>query len=98
MALRDYITGAFLAFAALRGNTQFKLNIVETHARAHVAKYLAVGNALADTHNHGATPFLTGWLKHMHYKCEFLAFATLNFWARRRPGARYLSPSTLLFR
>ena len=55
IALRDNIAGAFFALATLRGNTQFKLNIVKAHARTHVAGNLSVRNAFADTNNHGGT-------------------------------------------
>jgi hypothetical protein len=61
IALRHNITGAFLALAALRGNSQFKLDIVKTHARAHVAGNFSVRNAFADTNNHGKGFLAISW-------------------------------------
>ena len=59
-ALRHNVTGTVFALTALCCNTQFKLNVVKAHACPHVAMDFAVRNALADTNNHGVTPF--GWL------------------------------------
>ena len=56
-ALRHNVTGTFFAFTALRGHTQFKLNVVKPHARTHVAMDFAVRNAFANTNNHCVTPF-----------------------------------------
>lgn len=55
IALRDDATGALFALATLRGNTQFKLNIVKTHTSTNVAGDFSIRNAFADTNNHGGT-------------------------------------------
>ena len=59
-ALRNDVSGAVFTFAALRCNTQLKLNVIKAHARPNMAMNFAVRNALADTNNHDVTPF--GWL------------------------------------
>jgi hypothetical protein len=56
-ALRHHIPGAFFTFAALRGDPKFKLDVIEAHARTHVAMDFTIGNAFADTNNHGTPPF-----------------------------------------
>lgn len=57
MALGHNIPGAFLTLAALRGNTQFKLNIVKAHPCTHMAMDFPIRNSLADTDNHGLPLF-----------------------------------------
>lgn len=53
MALGNHIACAAFAPAALGGNAQFKLDFVKTHAGTDVAGDFSVGNAAADTNNHG---------------------------------------------
>ena len=55
VALGDHVTCTAFALAALGGNTQFKLNLVKTHASAGVAGDVAVRNSAADAKDHGQT-------------------------------------------
>ncbi len=57
-ALRDNVTRAAFALAALGGDTQFKLDLVKTHTSTGVAGNFAVGDSAANTNDHG----LAGWL------------------------------------
>lgn len=52
-ALGHHIAGTAFAVSALRGNAQFKLNLVKRHACMRVACDLSVRNAVAYTNNHG---------------------------------------------
>ena len=52
-ALRHDLTCTSLALAALGGNAKLELDLVEAHAGAGMARNLAVGNAAADTDDHG---------------------------------------------
>tara|TARA_R110001599_G_scaffold94563_2_gene245859 strand:- start:996 stop:1190 length:195 start_codon:yes stop_codon:yes gene_type:complete len=55
MALRYDIARVTLASAALRGHAQFELDFVEAQASLGVAGDVTVGDATADTNNHGNT-------------------------------------------
>ncbi len=55
VALRDDIARVTLAASALRGHTQLELDLVEAQSRLGVAGDVAVGDASADTNNHGNT-------------------------------------------
>lgn len=48
-----YVACASLAATALCGNTQFKLDFVETHAGIGVASNFAIRNSVAYTNDHG---------------------------------------------
>ena len=52
-ALLHHGTSAVFTTAALRGDTQFKLDFVEAHARMRMACNFAVRNTVADTDDHG---------------------------------------------
>lgn len=55
-ALGDDITGAAFAAAALRGDTEFELDLVEAHACTSLADDVTVRDAAADTDDHGTSP------------------------------------------
>jgi hypothetical protein len=75
-ALRDHVARTAFTLAALGGDTQFELDLVETQAGTGVAGDFAVGDSAADTNNHGVACWLViGWSK---YKCESVAFAILD--------------------
>ena len=74
-ALRDHVAGAAFALAALRGDAQLELNVIEAQAGTDVARDLAVGNPVAYTNDHGGKR--NSWLLKMRdYKYESIAFAT----------------------
>lgn len=52
-ALRHHVARASLAASALGGNTELQLDFVETQASPGVAGYFAIGDATADTNDHG---------------------------------------------
>jgi hypothetical protein len=52
--LRPQRAGAAFALTALRGHTQFELDVVKTHARAGAMGNGLVADAAADADNHGA--------------------------------------------
>jgi hypothetical protein len=58
MALVDHFACAVFTLAALGGHTQFKLDVVKTHALAGVQSNLFLGHTAADANNHGKL----GWL------------------------------------
>lgn len=69
--LRDHVPRAAFALPALGGHTQFKLDLVETHAGTRMARDVTVRNSAADADDHGV------WLKaFLNYKCESVALAT----------------------
>lgn len=57
-ALRDHIARAAFTLAALGGDTQFELDLVETQPGTGVAGNFAVGDSAADTNNHGVACWL----------------------------------------
>lgn len=59
-ALRHHVTRAAFAAAALGGDTELKLDLVKAHARAGMACDFTVGDAAANTDDHGDGP--DGWL------------------------------------
>jgi hypothetical protein len=76
VALRDNVTRATFALAALGSDTQFELDLVKAHARTGVAGDFAVGDSAADTNNHGLACWLViRWLiinanpSHLQYAC-----------------------------
>lgn len=52
-ALGHHIACAAFAAAALCGNSQLELDLVEAHARMRVACYLSIRNPAANTDDHG---------------------------------------------
>ena len=52
-ALTDNIAGTIFALTTLGGNTQFKLNLVKTHARTCVTGNFAVRDSVAHADDHG---------------------------------------------
>jgi len=60
-ALVDHITGAAFAAAALGGNAEFELDLVEAHACAGVADDVTVRDAAADTDDHGGGSVVDGF-------------------------------------
>jgi hypothetical protein len=74
VALRNDVTRATFALAALRGNAQFELDLFKAHAGTGVAGNVAVRDAVANTDDHDAGRL--GWLLKMpQYRCEWVAFA-----------------------
>lgn len=72
-ALRNNIARTAFALAALGGDTQFKLDLVETQTGTGVAGNFAVRDSAADTNNHGVACWLM--IRCIEYKCESVAFA-----------------------
>lgn len=63
-AFGHYITGAAFAAAALGGNAQFKLNLVERHSGMCMACDFAIRNTVANTDDHGGKQLwlaVEGW-------------------------------------
>lgn len=52
-ALRDHLAGATFTTPALGGNAQLKLDVVKAHASTRVARNVTVGDAAANTDDHG---------------------------------------------
>ena len=57
-ALRHHVPRTTFALAALGGNTELELDLVETHASLCMAGNFAIRNSAADTDDHG----LACWL------------------------------------
>ncbi len=57
-ALRDHVARAAFALAALGGDTQFELDLIETQPGSGVAGDFAIGDSAADTNNHGVACWL----------------------------------------
>ena len=77
-ALSHYVPCTTFALAALGGNTELKLNLVETHASLCMAGNFAVRNSAADTDDHGLAWLLGELIPRTYYKCESIAFAITN--------------------
>ena len=60
-ALCEYITGAAFAAAALGGDAEFELDLVEAHACARMADDVTVRDAAADTDDHGGGSVVDGF-------------------------------------
>jgi hypothetical protein len=75
IALRHDVARTALASSALRGNTQLKLDVVETHASTRVTSYLTVGNAVTNADDHDGSGFWLAVDDAADYKCEYIAFA-----------------------
>ena len=69
-ALGDHISGAAFAAAALGGDTEFELDLVEAHACTGVADDVTVRDAAADTDDHGGGSVVVGLSKQRKYKYE----------------------------
>ena len=52
-ALRHYFACRLLTAATLRGDAELELDVIKAHAGTDMAGNLSVGNAAADTDNHG---------------------------------------------
>jgi len=52
-ALRDHVTGAAFALAALGGHAEFELDFIKAQTRTGMAGDFAVGDTAADANNHG---------------------------------------------
>jgi len=76
VALGNDIPRTSFALAALGGHAKFELNFVEAHTGTRMASDFTVGDATANTDDHGGKA-RTGWLLMVchDYKYEFLAFA-----------------------
>ncbi len=51
--MRHHVAGTTFALAALRGNTEFELDFVKTHAGAGMTGNFTVRDSAADTDDHG---------------------------------------------
>ena len=51
-ALGDDVAGTGFALAALGGDTQFKLDLIKTHAGVRVASNFSIRNPVADANDH----------------------------------------------
>lgn len=91
VALRDHVACATFALAALGGDTQFELDLIETQPGTGVAGDFAIGDSAADTNNHGVACWLV--IRCIDYKCESVAFATttqkISGWLERKDDGKY---------
>lgn len=60
-ALGNHFPRATFTLAALRGNTELELDVIEAQAGTHLAGDVAVGNPVANTDDHDGTR-AEGWL------------------------------------
>ncbi len=71
--MRDNVPRATFASPALGGDTELELDVVEAHAGSCMAGNITLGNAFADTDDHGGGWLAGEWMS--EYKCESVAFA-----------------------
>jgi hypothetical protein len=61
-ALGHDIAGAAFALPTLRGHSEFELDVVKVHTGTRMADDFSVGDAAADTDDHGERgSWLVGW-------------------------------------
>ena len=84
-ALRHYVACAGFALAALRGDAELELDVIEAQACTDMARDFAVGNPVAYTDDHGGKR--NSWLLKMSdYKYESIAFAMAIAMSRPAQG------------